>query len=359
MDREDIYRIFGEVSIPYVFNRVKVDTTMKFVNSMVTVRGTLLEEDLGLSKSESFVTEMLLGEQFVDFYQYLVDVSYDQTTQERKLHQFSISLYKWTSERLGYIPDWVLDDRVLYIKDILEKMLKEEEGVMTDSEILLALLLKNTEMPRNKMFEEQLSKGVWGNTETGRDELIRAEGYYLKGLTDKYVDSLSLYERIAERGYRDVDILDRYLESNEFKKYVVGDVEKVQEAIRRYLWQYKNGEDWIDYAERFYNTIRKVDIEGIEYERVNPNQVMIRDRDSYYSIQFTFSDKIVVNMRKGERLDVVYNDQYFTASYGKIIRSFKEYQHLAIRFVHIIGVLLKHIPEGIPNKRKDLLNKRN
>lgn len=354
MEREYIYELFEGKSIPYVFNRIKVDDTLTFARSTITVRGSLLEEDLGLTNTESLVVELLLGDQFVDFYQYLINVSYDKTTRERKLLQFSISLYSWTSKRLGYIPDWILKDRVLYIKDIIDKMLKEKDNILTDSEVLLGILLKNTNFSRGDIFEEQLAKGVWEKTETSRYNLIRAEDYYLKGQSDMGVDSLSLYERMAERGYRDVDILDRYLESKEFKELVITDVEKVQDSIRDYMWQYKKGKKWVSFTDKFFNTVTTVDIEGIDYERVNPNQVMLRDRREGYTVQFTFSDKIVVNIRNQQRLEVVYNEHYYIASYDDITASFKKYEHLSSRFIKIIGVLLKYMPMEIPKKGLDL-----
>lgn len=357
MNREDIYRIFEDKDVSYVFNRVKIDTDKTKARDIITVRGSLLEEDLGLSNMDGLMLEMLFGDQFVDFYQHIINLRYDNRTPEEKLYTFSTNLYRWVSQRLGYIPDWVLPDREQHLEMILNLLLIEADDYIPDSEILLGLLLRNTDFSKSKLFKEQLRRGVWSSTETGTSSLDIAEDDYLLGRTNTSVDSLSLYVRIAERGYRDIDTFNTYIADRTFKNTLVTDYDEVCEALNDFMWKYANGERWVGFTEEFYNYSTRVPLSRVSVERPNPNQVVFRNKDEEFTtVQFTFSDKVEVTVRRGTKLVVAYNQEFYYADFEDIIQQIGKYEFRAKYVIPIVQTLLRNMPIQIPNKEREIGN---
>lgn len=354
MNREDIYNMFEDKDISYVFNRVKFDTTKSKAKDTVVVRGSLLEEDLGITNMDGLMLEMLIGDEYISFYQNLISLSYDKRSQEAKLYAFSVSLYKWVSKRLGYIPDWILPDREEHLTQILNLLLVEADDVITDSEVLLALLLRNTNFSNNKIFKEQLRLGVWSATEKATEDLEIAEDEYLQGKTYTSVDSLSLYIRLAERGHLDKDTLDRYMSHKTFKDTVITDYDKVCEALNNFMWEYAGGEQWRGFVGEVYGYLQQVTFNNIEIERVNPNQIVFRDPLEDATVQITFSDKIVVNVRHDSIITVVYNQDYYTTTFERILHVLDRYTFRAKNIIPLVRVLINNMPISIPNKARDI-----
>ena len=356
MNREDIYRIFGDKDLSYVFNRVIFDTTKTKARDTVVIRGSLLEEDLELSNMDGLMLEMLIGDQFVNFYQNVLSIPYDKRSQEDKLYMFSVSLYKWISERLGYIPDWVLPNREEHLTTFLNLLLVEADSYIPDSEVLLALLLRNTDFSKSKVFKEQLRRGIWSSTETGLSSLEVAEDEYLLGKTNTSVDSLSLYVRLAERGYREIDTLMMYMSNRTFRDTVVTDYEEVQKALNDFIWKYGNGERWVNYTEEVYNQITEIPLKNIYVELVNPNQIAFRDKDDREDavVQITFSDKIEVTVRKDRLFTVAYNKEFYQASYEDINKTLDKYEFRTKNIIPVVKVLFKNLPIRIPNKEREI-----
>ena len=355
MNREDIYRIFGDKDVSYVFNRVKIDTDKQKARDIITVRGSLLEEDLGLSNMDGLMLEMLIGDQFIEFYQHIINLKYDNRPPEEKLYMFSSHLYKWVSQRLGYIPDWVLPNREQHLTMILNLLLVEADDYIPDSEVLLAILLRNTDFSNSKLFKEQLRLGVWSSTETGNSSIDVAEDEYLMGRTNTSVDSLSLYVRIAERGYRDVDTFNTYIEDRSFKNTVVTDYDEVCKALNEFMWQYANGERWVGFTEEFYTYATRVPFNKVSVERPNPNQVVFRDKEEEFTtVQFTFSDKVEVTVRRGTKIEVAYNKEFYYSNYEYISQQIAKYTYRAKNVIPIVQTILRNIPIQIPNKEREI-----
>lgn len=356
MDREGLYRVFGDKSLSYVFNRLVIDTESGKARDTVKVRGSLLEEELGLSNMDGLMLEMLLGDQFVEFYQNLLNLPYDRRSPEDKLYDFSVALYKWISGRVGYIPDWILPDRENHLKTFIELVLTRADDYIPDSEVLLGLLLKNTDFTKNGMFKEQLRKGVWSATVTGMSSLSVAEDEYLLGVTNTEVDSLSLYVRIAERGYRDVGTLNKYLNHQSFKETVVTDYTTVCKAINDFLWKYGRGEIWSGFTEKVYRYVSKVGLDTLSVDRPNPNQLVFQDSEELdnSTVQITFSDKVVVTVRQGGLVLVLYNKEFYTASFHGLVTSLDRELFRAKRIIPVIGVLLTNLPLDIPRKEREI-----
>ena len=356
MNREDIYRVFGDKDISYVFSRVILDTTKQKARDTVVVRGSLLEEDLGLTNMEGLMLEMLLGDQYVGFYQHILDIQYDKRTPEEKLYAFSVSLYKWVSERLGYIPDWVLPDRDKHLTTIINLVLVEADEYIPDSEVLLGVLLRNTDFSKSPIFKEQLRRGVWSSTVTGMSSLDIAEDEYLTGRTNTDVDSLSLYVRLAERGYRDVDTLRKYLQHRTFKDTVITDYDTVCKALNDFMWQYGNGKRWEGFTDEVYGYLTQVTLKRVTIERPNPNQIVFRDKDPLEdtAVQITFSDKVVVTVRKKEMVAVAYNKAFYSTTFQEIVGSLEMYTFRAKNVIPVMRVLLTKLPVDIPSKEREI-----
>lgn len=354
LNRERIFELFQDKDISYVFNRVILDTTRDKARDTVVVRGSLLEEDLGLDNMEGLIIEMLIGDEFVPFYQNLLNLSYDSRSMEEKLYDFSVSLYKWISYRLGYVPDWILPNRDEYITHFINLLLVEADEFITDSEVLLGLLLMNTDFTKNPIFKEQLRLAVWSSTEKVSGGLDIAEDEYLQGGVYPTVDSLSLYLRLAERGYMDKDTLMRYTDSKGFRDSVVTDYEEVCVALNDFFWKYANGGRWVGFTDRFYSYVGSVPFTKVSIERVNPNQVVFRNKLEDVEVQFTFSDKVVVSVRRDTMLTIVYNDNYFTSTFEDILTRLERYTFRARTVIPIVKVLIEKMPLRIPTKEVQL-----
>lgn len=356
MNREEIYKLFGDKDLTYVFSRVRINTDREKARDTIQVRGSLLEEDLNLTDMEGLMLEMLLGDQFVPFYQHLISLSYDTRTPDKKLYDFSVSLYQWVSERVGYIPDWVLPNREEHLTTIINHVLVTADDYIPDSEVLLGLLLRNTNFQQNKQFKEQLRLGVWSATETGLTSIVRAEEDYLQGKTDPSVDSLSLYVRIAERGYRDTDTLKRYMSHRSFQETILTDEESVCRELNDFMTNYGQGDRWVGFTDELYGIMTQIPLKRVSIERPNLNQIVFRDKTEGedVTVQFTFSDKIVVNVRKETSVSVAYNQDYYKATFEAILNELDKYTYRANTVIRVVNVLLKNIPMRIPNKEREL-----
>lgn len=356
LEREDIYRIFKDKDVSYVFNRVIIDPTEDSVVDIVKVRASLLEEDLMLTDMESLMVEMLLGDQYINFYQHMINLEFDKRTVEDKLQSFSESLYKWVSERLGYMPEWVLGNREEYIHQMINKMLEEEEDYLTDSEVLLGLLLMNTQFTTSSLFKESLRKGVWSSTVTSSRGLDLAEEYYTKGLIYPKTDSLSLYLRLAARGYRGTDLIKTHIQNEDFDQYILSDKEVVYKGINNFMWKYARGEDWSGYTGQVYDNIKKVNLGEIEVSRANPNQILftLTDRGVDYTVNVTFSDKISVTYFNQEEVEILYNREYYMTDKKEMGRLIERYAFRNRRLIPIVSTLIRNLPIDIPTKENEL-----
>lgn len=355
LNREGIYTLFEDKDIPYVFNRVKIDTSKDRARDIVKVRGSLLEEDLNLSSMDGLMLEMLIGDQFVEFYQNIINLPYDKRTPEDKLYSFSKQLYTWISKRLGFVPDWVLPDREQHLRVFIDKLLDEADDYIPDSEVLLGLLLRNTQLHTHTLFKEQLRRGVWSSTETGVVNLDVAEDDYLLGKTNTSVGSLSLYVRLAERGYRDKETLDVYVNSKGFKESVITDYDEVCGALNSFMWRYADGEKWVGFADKVYQYAKEVQLNRVSVERPNPNQIVFRDKkESNTTVNVTFSDKIEVTVRKETKIVVAYNQQYYQSSFLDINESIDKFVFRASVVIPVVQAIFRNLPMDIPTKERDI-----
>lgn len=350
MEKEDyVDKIVEKLSIPELFKRVNLNFELK--DRVISVKGTRMQDEFGLTDIESLELEILLSRNYFKVYRYLLNIKEDKIGYDHKIKTLGGYLYRYIVDKLGFVPDLLRKDKATVFKEALKYIKENVDTIDRNDRIMISLLL-NTDLHKLPDIDTLLNIGMWLGFEMRLDLMSEYLEMYDRGVINRGIDSIGYFNYLVEMGYRDVGKVRKMLTSEEFKSTLIIKDGKTEKEIEEYIWSYGRGTDWEDKVDDIYKQMKKYNLTklGAKVEKETPTQIsLLRNGDK---VLLTMTDIISISLENKGKTNVIYNNEYYDTTLDEIHNSLERVKTLNYTLLQLFSALIKVIT------KKDLVKVR-